>query len=75
MTTTRPRSHVTWIVPPKCQGQAIEMAYGTDDDGGCWQRRIDRSDPDREAGTTYRYLYHVTDKGASWDPANREPRS
>jgi hypothetical protein len=35
---------MTWIVPPECQGQIVEVAYATSCDGLLWRRVTDRSD-------------------------------
>jgi len=58
-----------WIVPPSCQGQMIEHAYGQDSDGQCWERVSDRS----ARTVTYRDLGHVTEISGAWDPWIERP--
>jgi hypothetical protein len=70
------RSRATaWIVPPKCQGQIVEVAYAydSDADGVVFRRVSDRSD-----GTTTYAVASLDDCGcdgecACFDPINSEP--
>lgn len=57
----------TWTVPPRCQGQIVEVAYGTDEDGEPWQRVHDRSCGE----ITYTRGYWTDD--SKWEPWNAEP--
>ncbi|MFB3907913.1 MAG: hypothetical protein ACE15D_05885 [Candidatus Eisenbacteria bacterium] len=59
----------SWHTPPELTGQAIAVAYGQDDEGGCWERTADRSGPE----TSYRYLGHVSEIRGAWEPWQRQP--
>jgi len=68
--TNIPNGFVAWHVPPCNRGQTVEVAYGIDEDGECWEREIDRSGPT----TSYRHLGHVNDaSNTDWEPWNRTP--
>ena len=60
-----------WAVPPRCQGQIVEVAYALDGESRiAWRRTFDSSD------RTSRYAYaDVTglDLASVWDPHNRTP--
>jgi len=63
----------TWIVPPECQGQMIEVAYRSD--GECVYRRT----RDRSAGTIMveRMTWDVVNDAAPdvlFEPWNGEPK-
>jgi hypothetical protein len=64
-----------WHVPPSCQGQAVERAYGVDEDGDGWLRVTDRSRPMTpvEERVTYYHLGTIVED--AWGPANSEPRA
>lgn len=57
----------SWIVPPACAGQIVEVAYGSDYDGLLYRRITDRSDG------SIGYAVADADDVATWDPANEEP--
>lgn len=59
----------TWHVPPACQGQMVEIAYGIDDDGYPWRRTTDLSD----RSVSYQALDEAQLSDDSWQPWNREP--
>lgn len=40
----------TWITPPECQGQTVEISYGTSDEGDVMVREIDHSGPETRYG-------------------------
>lgn len=63
----------SWIVPPACQGQIVEVSYGEDHAGSAFKRVFDRSD----RSTNY-YVAEIDECGCAsecdcWDPANYEP--
>jgi hypothetical protein len=60
-----------WIVPPECQGQTVEVAYGTSDDDGTPYRRV----TDRSASPPA-VTYEVLDWDrlvGEWEPQNCAP--
>lgn len=67
-----------FVVPPVCQGQAVEVAYADTFDGRLWRRVTDRSLP---AGDADRVRFEVASATACgcehecdcWDPINSEP--
>ncbi len=67
--TREPEITASWITPPECAGQTVELSYGQDDEGQCWERIIDHSGPT----TTYRALGHATEIEGGWEPQNRRP--
>lgn len=61
---------VTWHTPPMNQGQIVEVSYGQDDEGECWERTRDHA----SGLSRYRYLGHATDsRNTRWDPWNSVP--
>lgn len=56
-----------WIVPGVCQGQIIEVAYGSDCECYYWRRSTDRSD-----GSVSYARCHLEDLD-EWEPWNFEP--
>lgn len=60
------KSVTRWTVPPECQGQIVEHAYGYDEDGALVRRVTDRSD-----GSVAYAWRESTDHD---DPINREPK-
>ncbi len=59
--------HLTWLVPPRCQGQMVERAYALDGESGLtWRRTTDRGS--RVVTYQARLLLEAD------DPANTEPR-
>lgn len=57
----------TWHIPPACQGQIVEVAYSTDDDGCPIRRATDRSD-----GSTS-YQIGTETAREDYEPWNEEP--
>lgn len=55
----------TWHVPPECQGQIIEVAFGMADDGIVVRRTFDRSDRS--------VCYATAELEGEWDPWNGSP--
>lgn len=73
--TARAPEVVSWIVPPSCQGQIVDVAYGWDGYGTVYRWVHDRSD-----GSNTYYSADAADCGCDaecscFDPANREPSS
>ena len=65
----------SWIVPPECQGQIVEVAYGSQCDGTYYRRTSDRSD-----GSVTYAVADASDCGCDrececFDPTNREPKA
>ncbi len=56
-----------FIVPPACQGQAVEVSYGCTEDA-IYRRVLDRSDRSLEIVA---YRHPVSDR--EWAPWNGEP--
>jgi len=59
-----------WHVPPENQRKRIEVAYGRDFDGTCWERVTDAY----KLTVEYRYIGHSTEfTFAEWQPWHRPP--
>ncbi len=61
-----------WHVPPECQGQIIELAYGVAEDGIPMRRTTDRSDHSVAYTLLDQEAFDALDEG-EWEPWNREP--
>jgi hypothetical protein len=79
MTAMTPKAIETavdrWTVPPACQGQIVEVAYGVDRrDRTAYRRTTDRSGA-RRVQYARADLDECGCEGECdcWDPANREP--
>ena len=62
-----------WIIPPECQGQMVEVAYGDSYDGMAWRCTTDRND-----GSVAYEVAEMSDCGCDgecncWEPWNVEP--
>lgn len=67
---SEPIGDVTWHTPPEHQGQMIQVSYGIDAAGDCWQRTDDHS----SRTLSFRRLGHQTDPECeSWEPWNEVP--
>lgn len=67
-TTVRSDSLPTmWHVPPVCQGQIVEVAYGVGEDAIAYRRVTDRSD------RSVRHEMADEEPDTSWNPWNSEP--
>jgi hypothetical protein len=71
-TVSRDRMPSRWDVPPVCQGQIVEYAYGWGE-AGPMMRTTDRSD-----GSVTYYMSRSAarwseKKQEAWDPINKEP--
>ena len=64
----RPEHKLTWIVPPECGGQIVEVAYATDSADWALRRTADRSD----RSVTYERA-PLEDLEGEWEPWNGAP--
>lgn len=62
-----------WIVPPECQGQLVEVAYGGSSDGMLYRRCYDRSDRTTSYAWADAADCGCTDECRCFEPWNREP--
>jgi hypothetical protein len=61
----------TFHVPPRCQGQTVEVSYGTTEDGKVIRHSLDRSDR-TESYQIARQL--ASDEGDYWQAEPRNKR-
>lgn len=61
---------LSWIVPPVCQGQIVEVSYACDRNGA-YRRSYDRSD--RSTSYAFCAIEDCPDALCDFDPANAEP--
>lgn len=64
---------ICWTVPPACQGQMVEVAYGDDRSDTLYRRVTDRSDRSVAYATADAADCGCEGECDCWDPANVEP--